>query len=226
MPIEENSTARLLAIEANAFFADLAGANVPGSIEIRFLNLLGCPFSNSGVYYTKPVERDHILALNDVLPKVLTAIVARIPDFCSNVSSVLGAINRQGCLSSCLETREGAYAMAVGLCYFIDTLELHGSLDQDVAPDVLNLLSSWIKPAIEWDEIPSSRTVAAALFGEHWCHFKLTDDMDYLPGSAMWNSDWILAYIVAKERPPFLTGLCPAQDAIMSAPLPELGLSL
>jgi hypothetical protein len=230
MTIEPTSIEHQVTIDSRIFLDTLEKtdpASSQPSLDTSLLRLLGCPVSDSGIKYTPPVSIDHQHACGDILPLLLTAIVSRLPAYSSSVSAVLAGINRQNCLYRFLDKPERAYALATGICYYIDTCATSG-LDQGVLQDVIELLNKWLKPLDEWMELPSAMEVATKLFGAPWCQLVLPDDVDYPPGSAMWSSTWLLCYVVARERPSFLPGICPllkANDAI-ALPLSELDFTL
>jgi hypothetical protein len=129
-----------------------------------------------------------------------------------DVGALLAGLYRSGQWKRCLDDVDASYAIASNLCFFTKTYRPVYPHDLSARDDILALLNEWIKPTVAWTDIPNVLVVAEALFGPPWRALVLeTDDDD--PGR--------VCEVVASERPPFVHGLCLAQE-IVSLSLPEL----
>jgi hypothetical protein len=213
------------------FYSLVVQAKAAGELEYptlqkEHLMAWGCPYIDGDVVkYTALLENDKT-SFADEIPAILVDVVAHLPNNAMGLSSLMGGLARSGCWRACLRTIEGAHALAVAICYFIDTLEESARLDKDVESDVLEIINAWLEPRRPWSKIPPVIAVATALFGSWWCDLALDDIVQGPPGQCHWEDVNFTAHVIAKDRPPFLPGLCPIQIDAELEHLPDMGISL
>jgi hypothetical protein len=181
------------------------------------LMLLGCPYireDEETFYRPNEVDAD----ARDYMPEVLVAALS-VPTVAHQLSSLIAGISRIGAWSRCVESPEGAYALALALLCHIERCSDH-PFECYIAPDVRLLLNQWLKPHPPWVQTPDVHELCEHLFGEAWCIFALplSDDGHsyYVLGR-----DRMLRSIVAQQRPPLLSGLCVSQEQSTALPLPR-----
>jgi hypothetical protein len=186
------------------------------------LTLLECPYmqiSNDTPYSVAPAEfcSEHEDEIRRILPTLLTGVLThRQCDVSTgNIASLLWGVDKHKLLDAFTVSEDTSYDLAIAILRFTGFRSNH-PLDEFVAPNVLSLLNTWAKPSVAWLTAPKHDVIARALFGTAWW------DLAERPS---WLNGGFTANIVERERPPFLPGLCPAQDAL-SVPLPESGFTL
>lgn len=184
----------------------------------ELLALLGCPHlrtADGGGLTVPPLPKAHIAEIGEALLKITSLVASSLAEPVCDAASVLSGLWRSHCWALCLREESTTYAMAAVLLEFLQGYSSIYRLDNYAGPDVCNLLNAWLKQPSPWTDLPSSADVAEHLFGAGWCMLRLP------------SAERALGELVYQERPPFLPGLCPAQDVLQSAPLPaDLGLAL
>jgi hypothetical protein len=183
----------------------LQGEHVTMTINNNLRILLGCPFVSDGEFIVDHVVNDP----DDVrrcLPKLLSVLINFENERDSIISLVSGLV-RNHCWGECLQTESDAYALAAALVYFTEARQ-HKLMETEVVTDVRAIFNAWLRPASASVRLPDVETLCLHLFGSAWCSV-------VLPASEK------LRALILTQRPPFLPGLCPAQDAILSVPLPD-----
>lgn len=138
--------------------------------------------------------------------------------------ALLAGLGLHDCWQQCLQDEASARNLAVQLLQYIEGFSKTDLIYETADPHVAKILSAWLGlPAAA--VTPGPVTVCQSLFGDAWCSFYLPDGAIDAPGEG-WKMLAKIADIEDRERPPFLPGLCPSQDGILSVPLPEdLGFS-
>jgi hypothetical protein len=218
-----------------AFYSSVEQAERSGEtkyprLQKEHLLALGCPyvesdpFTHLDVVKYKALPRDNKALFGYTVPKLLVDVMAHLPDDALGVSSLLGGLARSGCWRACLERIESAHALAVAICYFIDTCADICALDTYVEKDVLKIINEWLAPLRPWSKLPPVIVVATELFGSWWCDLALDGVVQEPPGQGDWDDGYFTAHVIAKNRPPFLPGLCPIQIDVDLEQLPDLGM--
>jgi hypothetical protein len=189
---------------------------------------LGCPYTtlideddpSQGDAYNAALINDTVCrTAHATIPSMLVEIVRWLPQGVAPLHVLLSGLYRTSAWRCCLRDENIALALAVALLRTIDVVDreedgMDELLDR-TKRDCLEFASEWIAPATPWSELPTPIEVAQRLFGPMWCAMALPDVV-----SASMSSCEVIA-AVRLHRPPFLPGLCPAQDVILSAPLPD-----
>lgn len=178
----------------------------------ELMALLGCPYlglNSSLGLIVPPVHAENIETVGDALVKVMQLVLSNLDEPACDVASVLSGLYRNNCWQICLREESTTYAMAAMLFEFVEGYAPSLRLDHYTGPDVRNLLNAWIRPVVQWVELPSKSDLAGYLSGGAWSMIRLS------------SMDRAVGEMVYQERPPFLPGLCPAQNAILSAQLPD-----
>lgn len=169
-----------------------------------------------------PVAPD-LEALQMCLPRLMAS--DRHPIAGNESTSLLAGLHRYGCWRGCLSTVVGAKALASALLQYIDCYWESYALDATARPGVLQILNEWLRPEVHWAELPGVVTICRHMFGGAWCTIALPADRpDDVGGFA--GDETAIELLVHNARPPFMPGLCPAQETIAGEHLPDLGLTL
>lgn len=140
------------------------------------------------------------------------------------VSMLSGAMRDAS--GSAPRSEQSAYDLAALILLFIDCYSPE-PIALKVGADVCRMLNAWIKPAVPWTNLPGTGTIVRAMFGAAWCDIRLNDIADDQRSLLVLPDGGFAGDVVWRERPPFLLGLCPAQDRAQGVPLPQgLGLGL
>jgi hypothetical protein len=184
------------------------------------LALLGCTYvvydrgTSTNLIVNPDFRSEDLSVVKYCIEQLFEVVVAQSSRGGINVTGLLTGIIRYDMWRKFLSTASSAYQLAIGLLVFSDTYAHDYQVDVVTAPLVCHLLNEWIQPVVQWEELPSATDIAAHLFGNAWLSIVEVPLADGLPIS--------ISKLVALERPPFLPGMCPAQEDILSAPLPEL----
>jgi hypothetical protein len=197
------------------------------AIDNALLGRLGCPprgFLTSMPEYIQwreqappPAKKLELITL--CLPKLFTAKI-----FMFHQKALFAGLSRHNCWKQCLCTEESTRIFAFRILSFIETYLELSATEKALAPHIAKILSGWLSLP-DSIAMPGPITVCRNLFGNAWCSFFLPEDaIDDLGKS--WMLVVNIADIVARERPPFLPGLCPAQERQLVMSLPELDINL
>lgn len=186
------------------------------AISEQLARLLGCPyvggrFSELTVMYPGLPKHD-ITNARECLLRILT-LCAYGSGAMSGLPPLLIGLHQHGMLRETVEKESGARILAVALLLYVQAHWDEDLLDVAAAPVVVDLLNAWIAPAERWTNLPRHLDVATHLFGNAWTLLDL-------------GNDFYTGVVVAREKPPFLPGLCLEQDRALaeSAELPCLGM--
>jgi hypothetical protein len=161
-------------------------------------------------------SEEDMAAIRISLPMILCATGGAMKN--SDREFLLAGLNRHDCWRTCLETEDGARALALALVGFVVDYWLT-PVDDAVAQDVLDIFNGWLKPSPPWEGYPSDPAfVCQNLFGEVWTMLALNDNVKN-PGLADPED------IVRAQCPPLLPGLYRGTVALQDEHLPELGLA-
>jgi hypothetical protein len=176
------------------------------------LSLLGCPSRSLGYsrdLVVPPVSLENNEIIGKTLIKIVTLLASNLGNPICSSASILAGLYRNRCWARCLLDEASAYALATVAFDFLEGYSPTSPLDTHVAHDVCTLLNEWVKPNPIWMEPPSKLDLTERLFGSAWCMVRLSTCNHATSG------------VIYQERPPFLPGLCRAQDGILSVPLPD-----
>jgi hypothetical protein len=218
-----------MVLETDKFFKSLERSYEHAStfIDDELLNLLGCPHIYKSAGTGEPLVWNIV---HDYPEETLTAVQVCLPrligPFCRKIQSesllaILAGLHRYDCWRACLSTEEGADALASALVLCVASYEPGGMLDEAVAGDVIAILNAWLSPTHPWDKMPEDVVlVCEKLFGVAWCSLSLSNATRDLVGVE-------IAYVVCKQAPQLMPGLCQAQNNSAPMLLPaDLGASL
>jgi hypothetical protein len=178
----------------------------------------GCEWVISPFPLSPPEDMEELRSCQSLL---LSGLIRKdmmgSPSFGPLLSGLLWQASSAG-----VSTEQQCYDLAALSLVFIEKYFKGSKLDRKVGSDLCDFLTTWLKPDVPWKELPWIGEAARAMFGTAWCDLSLPETIGtdaprirILPGSH------VVGATVYTERPPFLPGLCPAQDAIPSAPLPH-----
>lgn len=204
------------------------------SVSYEVLTMLGCP-------HIEYVRRGFKCSMDDwklMIPEKTAEIYQELVDhYLSEIlgrwavagdrsivqtTCILAGIVRQNRYASYFDTEEKTYVLASTVLNYLEEYSDDNETDALIKDEICAMLSAWLKPAIPWKVIPSARTAAIAMFGSGWCSLFASSWTPHSVG-ALKACENYLGFLIYQERPPFLPGLCPAQQDQMSAPLPNLG---
>jgi hypothetical protein len=157
-----------------------------------------------------PAERAEIATC---LPRLLAALLPErgIPTTCA---SLLAGISKYADWEAYPHTEDEAYTLATAMLYFIKDYTPGYEMDAVTKPYVCEIISAWTRRPMISAELPTALALCTMLFGDAWCNMVEPLDASF--------SD----VLVENARPPFLPGLCPAQDALVCDVLPDdMGLA-
>jgi hypothetical protein len=214
-----------ITLETDRLLAEVATAVALGDKDYPKLgeNLriqLGCPYWNFVARTTAYplLKTENRVAAQEALPRLLQLInivgaqKVRMADTCALLMAIHGA----GQWRDCLGDMDNAYGLAASICLVVEILsDPNFDLDaEDARPTVLALLNEWLDTDYDWNILHDKFFVAERLFGVAWCEVVLSD-------LKLENDDGDLSAVIAKERPPFLPGLCRGQDRTAGLGLPD-----
>jgi hypothetical protein len=215
-----------LLVETASFLrlAALEGRDCP-PMEKDFLRRLGCPTIDMGaaltfVYHHFAESDRH--AAQTALPLLLASIELLGPHDAdvSEVHSLLLGIHRLGRWQACLDEEATTYSLASALCFSLGSLWTNEPDRAPVKDVIIGLLNQWLKPSVLWKELPDEDEMVRCTFGDAWAMLaKARLDAENNNDGA--EDPRYMSSMIERERPPFLPGLCPAQGAMLSVPLPD-----
>jgi hypothetical protein len=178
-----------------------------GELPLDLLSLLGCPHR----FTTRPdVYAEHQGVIGDALLVLLDQVANRLGMYADDAPSILSGLYASGAWRRCILQESTAYNLAaVTLCH-LETFSDDDGFNKLTQPAVCRLLNEWLRPPGRWNKVPDVESGVIHMFGDAWCALRDPAGQGGLTGA-----------VVHRERPPFLPGLCPAQDGILSAPLPD-----
>jgi hypothetical protein len=195
-------------------------------IPVQVMIALGCPYMTLDRVDTMTNMRRPVVIRARAIPagdhpalfEWLMRLLKHVPTMGDSRSYDLGAVlGSLGCnqyWGQALQMEVTTYQLAGALLSYLNphVNPRFGLYDLDafrfcVTPGVLTILNDWLKPSALWVTLPSRDAVADAMFGAGW-------------GLLRANTEADLASVILQERPPFLPGLCPAQEVQLSVPLP------
>lgn len=208
-------TARLL----NEFWESKKGEDLTYIPIYELLPDLGCPWVIDKTH-SRPAQvvlQDVIDGENDEVTASLMLLLSEIAigEYTCSIApaSLLFGLWRNNGWRACLESEDSTYHLAFSVIDYLETFTDNPGLDLYVAGAVVKLLNTWLQPSTAWTDMPAASEVTRQLFGDAWCTFALP------------NYDWAISTTMIEQRPPFLPGLCPAQDAsLLCLQLPGLSL--
>jgi hypothetical protein len=221
--IDLKSIPATVAQEAEAFLHQRAlyetgeRENAPG-LSLRFIILADCSIS-PGSSRRGAIDADSYADVQRYLPRML----AKVGDPMDGAAILVG-LYRNRCWQRCLDGLEGAYELANALLGFL-AFSVHLP---DVAglatTDVLGILNEWLAPAKPWTALPGDFDACRHMFSAPWCDMTLQADCDGVDTTTQ-DSKGSAWFLVQTDMPPFLPGLCPAQEDVVAVDLPGLDWS-
>jgi hypothetical protein len=181
--------------------------------------LLGCPgmFRDGGTSVLclnrDSCDEETLAARKHILPKLFSVVEKH--GWHGDRLAVLAALSQSKCWEDMLNDLHQAYTLALALIDFSDSYFTRDTMCNVALPHVLEILNSWLSPNPDWVELPGVRTVCQHFFGDPWCAFMLPGVYaDKVGAATLTTGDRIrVCNFIAADKPPFLYGLCPAQDA-------------
>jgi hypothetical protein len=175
-------------------------------IDCLLLRDLDCTYESS----TSAICRSTAACNPDAGPYLLSLLIAIAPHpwAAKQLAPVLSGISCNRGLTDCLETEEGAYAMATALTGYLEHYRDGCHLDMATAYQVLVLLNEWAMPAERWSMLPSPGDFCRRIFSEAWCSIALPNGAYILPEQSE-SRQRVVADMLVRDRPPFLPGMCP-----------------
>lgn len=188
-------------------------------IDKQLLHQLGCPYQYGPGIVTPGCAMAAPNVASACLSRLLIALVQRAdPDHVFDVMSVLNGIGRAKCWGDCINSEDGAYAIAGGSVWFIQCFLTTSELCQSTGHQVVAMLNEWLKPVTPWAVLPTKLDACEHMFGAPWCHFRLpVADKE---GSRPTELD--PSSLIRLERPQFLPGLCQVRSHTELPILPEI----
>jgi hypothetical protein len=181
----------------------------------QLLAILGCPHVVAGRLVQAELPETHRCQIETSLLELLAKVASNLGDPVCERASVLAGLYAARCWRRCLESEDGTYDFASVLLCYLERFSSLSLVDVHAAGRVCDILNAWLSPEVPWSQVPTSDEVVQRLFGVAWCTMSLP-----MEGRTAGS-------VVYYERPPFLPGLCPPQDALPGVPLPdEMGLSI
>lgn len=192
-------------------------------MDAGLMTLLGCPHvvEVDGVWakiVCPDMCAENLSAIHYCIPQLLEVAASSPIEGALNITSLLAGIVRHEMWETLLRSPCDAYNLAVSILSYIETYTPEYLLDATTRPQVCTILNEWLKPVVEWSELPPEDAVARSLFGDAWVGIFNVPNSD--------GENISIAGLVRQQRPLFLPGLCPAQSPQMSAPLPALDISM
>lgn len=186
-----------------------------------FVTLLGCShlLMNSRTSCPTIEASKDLVAIQESLPRILVAMGSK-PRAPLDSTIVLAGLSRYDCWKTCLKDEESTYLLAAGIVGYLETYTRDFQPDVAAEAEICVLLNQWLQPEAPWTKAPSVQEVVTYMFNEVWCSLRVPATKDDVPDDEPYGSRYI-AKLIYQERPPFLIGLCPAQQQIMSVPLPD-----
>lgn len=192
------------------------------------LEQLGCAYVRS-ISKENPRERSLIVprcqAANlertqKILPVLLKLVIQKHDLESVTLASLLHGVHVNAMLPIFLQDEDSTYDLTVAILLYTEFYEPSYPLDAHLKGLLCEVLNTWLQPETPWLELPRADVLAQYLFGDALCLFidgtiNHSQDEDDDIGSKLGD-------LVAKIRPPFLPGRCPAQDIVMAAVLPEM----
>jgi hypothetical protein len=184
-------------------------------IGTGLLALLGCPYLGGAGIRTrthKPSVDVEVEDREDASICIVRLLTASQGMPVTETISLLVGLSRRQALAYALSTERSSYALACAVLQFIEDDRAKTRFNKYAAPFVRDILNDWIHLEAPRSQLPVASYVVRHLFGEAWSMFAE-------------NDTGLLCNLVARQRPPFLPGLCPPQDRVLSAPLPQLEMA-
>jgi hypothetical protein len=135
------------------------------------------------------------------------------------LGQILCGMERASCWRRLLVKEDSAYLLAVGLIGYVEDYVRTYQMDVAVAPHICLLLNAWLKPIVPWGQPPSIGVLCEHMFGDVWTSLVLPGDYWEALG-ATYSDQGLAINLIFNDRPPFLPGLCPAQEVRLNVPLP------
>jgi hypothetical protein len=220
-PITVETDRYLAAVTAAA---TLGYGNAHPHLNEDFLIQLGCCYWSPTTWkieYPRLADEDRVFA-QEALPRLmeLVNIVGPRNVHVADVRALVTALHDAGRWRDCLASVESAYGLAVSICLVIEDIAEQEDTEADTPATpqaVFAILKDWLDPEdewlnhdVEWVVLPNVIKVAERLFGSAWCHVAVGEDA----GAADFCA------LIGRDRPPFLPGLCHAQEVDQSVDLP------
>jgi hypothetical protein len=195
------------------------GDNYP-HLDTDFIALLGGPYWNATTWTTawSKVATGDLVVVQAALPRLIGIVNlvgidnAHVADVCTLVAALYDA----GRWRDCLADVSSAYALAASICLIVATQadsSSDGENTDEVQPALIAILNDWLDCEYAWPGPRYDVDVAERLFGSAWCEVA----MSKVGGDA---STTDFCALIGRDRPPFLPGLCPAQELDLGIDLP------
>jgi hypothetical protein len=180
-------------------------------IQDSLLYRLGCAYleRSSGKLIVPPTGAESHAEKGSALLLLAPTIVSNLSLPVCSTSSVVDGLARGDCWRNCLDSEKLTYVLAAIMLDYVAGYYACFELEAHARQPALSILNAWLIPQAPYVKVPSAVDLARNIFGDAWCTLRLDCDPRAI-GSTIY-----------KERPLFLPGLCPAQDVILSASLPD-----
>jgi hypothetical protein len=208
-------------------------ADLIADVNVKLLDYelaadLGCPTSRDPYGLKIPsmdtLGSDQIEALKVCIPQVFMKLAPR-PAEPYNMITLLSGMHRYDCWRACLSTEDSTYAFAIAILVFVENFSWSREQDIGARVAVKEIVNAWLSPDNPWQALPGVGVLCEHMFGAAWCAMVMPDAaFSHVPGDDM-KAARMACYLVERQRPPFLLGVCPAQKADAGIVLPaEIGL--
>lgn len=184
-------------------------------ISDELFNLLGCRVLKTMVL-NKPPTSENMAAVQEYLPKLLRTAGDPIDQ-----ATMLDGLYRHGCWRTCLLTLSDAYDLAHALLSYLAFSGISKTMLVATRHSVLCILNEWLEPANAWTELPGDLDACRHMFSAVWCDLSLPDKADSGAHRIEYSAQ-AACYLMQKDLPPFLPGLCAAQSDTLGVLLPDL----
>jgi hypothetical protein len=210
-------------------FADTENALAAMSVQRKnghqtdlsfILKSLGCHYAHRDT----PTEDRRVItpslppSSGTLLPECLGhLLIASLPNLNGAqdaMVSLTSGVHRHGLTTAFAANEDTAYAMAAALLHYAEKFTGSYLMDVAVRMDLTTILNDWLKPEVQWELYPSVDQIAGELFGD-WRACLFDADIE----------EMLIGDYVFLHRPPFLPGLCPAQDKL-TIMLPAMDINI
>lgn len=195
-------------------------------VQTISLSELHCPYlSPKGIEFEcEGLLESERADLQKYLPLLLTDMV-RGSSLDDSFIALLVGIQEYGCQPGYPVAACDGHALARVLIHYVGAFNSQ-EMELFAVRHIIDLLNAWVKPDVPWVCLPGVMTLCRTIYGHDWCSMFLPDCHDTVGAYCQISVGFEIDHIIRKEKPPFMPGLCPEQDAVIRVPLPDLGMSL
>jgi hypothetical protein len=196
-------------------------------MENNLLHHLGCPYLTPyGTIRWPDLVPEEAPVVKECIRRLIAGfVVARKDpqDPPSDAASLLAGMLRHEWQGFDLFSLPETYILAAAVLNYVQLYGPDVDLERATEPAVRAMLNAWLKPHSPWESLPLAGVIAEHMFGPVWPAIALQDGCfdEYAEYAQTFAGNMVL-----RDRPPFLRGLCLAQDATSDNHLPDLDLGI